>query len=109
MQQGTLNAEAYEERLTIQPDTFLQSKNYVQVKTYLKNEQDFLLRKTLNPEETIQSNPSYYDTFRLVGDYYYLQGDDAKAKSYYEKALQLEIATEEERASIKKKLLRCKS
>lgn len=102
--QQTLMPLAYEQALTIPADTFLHTKAYQQVQTYLNNEQQFLRSKQLNPEELMSSNPRYYDTYRLLGDYYKNMNQGEKAKENYQKALQYEIATVEEREAIERKI-----
>ncbi|MBL7771995.1 MAG: peptidase C45 [Chitinophagaceae bacterium] len=102
--QNTLNPLAYEEDLVIAPDTFLQAKSFTDVQTYLKNEQTFLRQKSLDPEALKESNPNYYDTYRLLGDYYVILNQKDKAVENYQKALQFEIATEDEREAIQRKL-----
>jgi tetratricopeptide (TPR) repeat protein len=49
------------------------------------------------------SNPLFYHTHELLGDYYAARGENDKALGYYEKALSLEIATLQERESIEKR------
>lgn len=43
--------------------------------------------------EFIKSNPEYYDTYRLAGDYYRAKKEFEKASQYYEMALSKEVAT----------------
>lgn len=50
------------------------------------------------------SNPDFYHTHELLGDYYRAHGANNLAIPQYEKALSLEIATLTERGSIEKKL-----
>ena len=44
-------------------------------------------------EDLIQSNPEYYQTYTLLGDYFRLNEDCEKAKEYYERAKGKEIPT----------------
>ncbi|MNW69781.1 hypothetical protein D3C74_488690 [compost metagenome] len=55
------------------------------------------------------ANPSYYDTYRILGDYYMHYRNKAKAEEMYAMALKKEIATEGERKAIQKKLKQLKN
>lgn len=55
------------------------------------------------------SNPAFYHTHEVLGDYYRAHGDPERAAASYQKALALEIATLTEREAIKKKLEKCRS
>ena len=53
----------------------------------------------------LKSNPDYFYTYKLLGDYYdKILIDKAAAKSYYTLALTKEISSEPERLSIEKRL-----
>lgn len=83
---------------------FRKLKNYVQ--WFASHSKFSLSEETLNAFEG--SNPNYYHTPEILGDYYKAHNDKAKAIQYYEKALTLEIATVPERESIQKKLEKCR-
>lgn len=55
------------------------------------------------------SNPAFYHTHEVLGDYYRAHGDLQRAAASYQKALALEIATLTEREAIEKKLEKCRS
>lgn len=94
----------YEENLTIEADSVLKTSLYVDVEKYLKLEKQFQQTKEINPNELQKCNPNYYDTYRIMGDYYFLKNEIQKANENYKKALTLEIATQEEKESILKKI-----
>jgi len=54
--------------------------------------------------EFIRSNPAYYDTYRMVGDYYRVHDDKKKAAENYKLALAKEVATLTEKEEISRQL-----
>lgn len=98
--------------LNIPADTFLNSTAYAgfQYFRYVKNHfmYDYNHTFTFNTDSFMFSNPVYYDTYRILGDYYSNQNNKIKAEEMYQLALKKEIATEHERESIIKKLKKIK-
>lgn len=100
---GTVSVARY----TIPADSFLKTDDYQHYLYFrlVKNKQAFgHTDYNFNPDSLMFANPSYYDTYRILGDYYMHFGNRAKAEEMYAMALKKEIATEEERKSIQKKL-----
>lgn len=96
---------------TIPADTFLNTEDYQQYLYFrlVKNKQAFgHTDYHFNPDSLMFANPSYYDTYRILGDYYINLGNRAKAEEMYTMALKKEIATEGERKAIQKKLKQIK-
>lgn len=105
----TVNKEIYEKELTISPDSFLLSEGYknfktfkkikAQIKANIKNANnpnvDFLLIRNF-----IDSNPEYFYTYSLSGDYCFEKKKFEKALEYYSKALEKEITTVPEKKHI---------
>ncbi len=96
---------------TIPPDPFLKSseyrgyENFRRLKSYVSW---FATRPKYQLDEHVLtafegSNPLYYHTHELLGDYYASRGQKEKALVCYDKALSLEIATLQERESIEKR------
>ena len=96
---------------TIPADPFLSSseyrgyENFRRLKGYIKW---FIENPEHEPGEHVLkafegSNPEYYHTHELLGDYYASHGNSEKAIACYNKALSLEIATRPERESIEKR------
>lgn len=99
-------------QMNIPEDPFVQSPCY----------RDFLYFRTIknnftfdhsnsfvfNPDSFMFSNPSYYDTYRILGDYYAKRQNNSNAEEMYHLALTKEIATENERRAIQKKLKKLK-
>ncbi len=101
---------------SIGPDSFLYSPDYRLFLRFRELRQE--LKKVLKEQpvlkdersffgELIISNPEYYETWSLIGDYYFIHGDYLFAKRYYLKSLQKEIPSESERARIIGKLAEC--
>ena len=93
----------------IAADTLLKGPEYLKVKTYLQLEQQHIRHQDISIQTLLQVNPNYYDTWRIVAEQYEKQGKPDSALWAYQKAMTLEIATEEERQSIKEKILKIKS
>jgi len=107
------NIEITEPDLTIAPDSFLQTEDFQQflsfratakqLKARLKEESPVALT-TDEIAAFTQSNPNYYYTYELLGDYLTATGSPAQAAEYYRQALQYEIPTTAEAEKIKGKL-----
>jgi len=95
--------------LNIEADTLLKSPTYLKVKTYLQFEQQHIRHQVIPIATLLQVNPNYYDTWRIAGEQYEKQGKPDSALWAFQKALTLEVATEEERQSIQEKILKIKS
>lgn len=105
----SLNAE------NIAADPFLKSSEYRgyehfrKLKGYIKW---FTSHEKFSLEEHVLktfegSNPNFYHTYEVLGDYYEAHGDFVKAIAHYKKALTLEIATLVERENIQEKINDC--
>ena len=109
----SINQTLYKPQLTIPEDTLLHSKSYA---GYVRMKEIKQLIKTAITKdhsidnadhlmlEMAQSNPNYFYTYELIGDYYLHFGNNKKAISNYEKALSLEIANKWEEDRIRKSL-----
>ncbi len=106
------NKELYIDSLTIPTDSFLYSKDYQNFK-YFKKEKDFI--KTAIKDTNIiinnteitnfaDSNPEYFYTWQLIGDYYFAREKFNSAKQYYQIALTKEVTTLNEKESIENRL-----
>ncbi|WP_245752748.1 C45 family autoproteolytic acyltransferase/hydolase [Chitinophaga arvensicola] len=99
--------EVYEDALNIAADTFLLSKDYQAFETYRKLRDQLKEGQPVDINALVASNPAYYHTYVLAGDYEYKQRAFAKAKAYYETALTKVIATKGEEDHIRKQLALC--
>lgn len=103
----SLDKEIQEERLTIPADSFLLTKEFRKFENYRKLKQMLTDGKPVLIDSLIASNPSYYHTYVLAGDYYFNQEMFVKALESYKIALTKEIATKQETDKIKDKIMQC--
>lgn len=100
---GDLQLPVAIDSLQIAPDPYYQSNEYQQFLTF-KTLKEELVQATKNEteieEESIQtfiaSNPVYYETYRLLGNYYSALKKPAEAIANYQMALTKEIAYKED-------------
>jgi len=108
----TENKELYIDSLSISPDNFLYSKAYENFKYFKKQKEIFInaakdtsvFISDAEIQSFIKSNPEYFYTWQLTGDYYFARKDFENAKHYYEIALTKEITTLPERSAIEERL-----
>ncbi len=107
------DTEINEQKYKIEKDPFLNSIEYKKFLMYkeIKNYLVFITKKSplskITPQIEqvfIESNPEYYDTYQILGDYYKSRNLSAIANSYFHKSLTKEVATETERKSIAAKI-----
>jgi len=63
----------------------------------------------INPDSLIKLNPNYYLCYVDAGNYWLAKGNKEKAKQYFSKALQKEIATKKERNEVEEKIKECQN
>ncbi|HNB81060.1 MAG TPA: C45 family autoproteolytic acyltransferase/hydrolase [Chitinophagaceae bacterium] len=88
---------------SIASDAFMKTDSFRQLLTFRALRIKFHYKEKVEAASLYQSNPLYYDALRMAGDQYVLNKQSDSAAMMYQKALQMEIATEGERASIQKK------
>ncbi|WP_179412210.1 C45 family autoproteolytic acyltransferase/hydrolase [Mucilaginibacter sp. E4BP6] len=99
--------EIIDSNLTIAPDPFLKTqtyKNFVAYRNIVKRVND---NETVDPDSLIINNPQYYNAYIVAGDYSFKLKQFNKARGYYQRALTKVIATKEEEASVKQKVIKC--
>ncbi len=109
---ATENKELYIDSLTIPADSFLYSEEYRDFKYFKKQKEIFknaakdasLVISDADVQRFIKSNPEYFYTWQLAGDYYFARKDFEKAKHYYKIALTKEITTVPEKRNIEERL-----
>jgi hypothetical protein len=106
--------EIYEPSLAIDADSMLQTHLYTNLVTYkrlAKTLRRAIDNNTTLPQDTLQcflaSNPNYYCTYSLLGDYALAHGKTDMALQYWQKAVAMPIPKKEERQSLRKKIYRC--
>ncbi len=101
------NHEVYDSALTIPADPFLQTNDYRSFITFRNLKARIMEGKDVNVQELIASNPEFYHTYVLAGDYVFRQKRYEEAKKYYQTALTKEIATKQEEKHIREQLEKC--
>lgn len=99
--------EVYDSVQNIAADPFLLTKEYADFQTYRQLKAQLMDGKNIDVNTLVASNPEYYHTYVLAGDYLFKQGQFAQAKKYYETALTKVIATKGEEDHIRKQLEKC--
>jgi len=101
------NREINDSSLTIAADTFLQTKDFQNFLTYRNFKQRITDGEEINTDSLIASNPDFYHTYVLAGDYLYKRKDFVKAEKEYNIALTKVIATKKEENYIRLQIKKC--
>ena len=106
-----------EDSLTINTDIFLYSKEYKIFKIF-KLTKEYFSFYTSYPDAgsisqkyidiLIQSNPEYFYTYQLIGNYYRSKKEYTRAIKFYEIALTKEITSLNDKKSIEESIAECK-
>jgi isopenicillin-N N-acyltransferase-like protein len=100
--------EIMDSDLNIAPDTaFLNSLTYKNFIAYRAIVQRISNNQKVNPDSLIIDNPQYYNAYVIAGDYSFNSHQFAKALHFYQTALTKVIATKEEEAAVKQKIIKC--
>lgn len=108
---GRHNKEIYEKNVSLQPDKKLMLEYIKNIPTYKTEKR--ILTQAINTHTQIspaiigsflKSNPDFYLTYMLVGDYYFTQKDYNQAVQYYNMALTKKIGFAADAARIKSRL-----
>jgi hypothetical protein len=95
------NREIADSTLTIAPDSFLLSPGYKNFVVFRDIRQRILDGGKVNTDSLVASNPAFYNSYVLAGDYLYKQKEYKKALQQYNRALTRVIATKKEADHIK--------
>lgn len=90
--------------LNIAADPFLKTEEYARFLQFRKAKMNWMDKIKIDAGQFVSNNPNYYDAYRLEGDYWVTQKDNARALEYYRAALGKVIATEGERKAIEEKI-----
>jgi len=101
------NHEVYDSALTIPADPFLQTRDYQNFLTFRHLKSEIMDGKEVDLQQLVASNPEFYHTYVLAGDYAFKHKQYASAKQYYQTALTKVIATRGEEDHIRKQLEKC--
>jgi len=102
------NVELYDSSRTVPADTFLYTQQFHEFEKYRQLKQQVADGGSVNTDSLVASNPNFYHTYVLAGDYSFKRKDYKKAASYYETALTKVIATKPEENHIRRQLKKCK-
>lgn len=98
------NREVSDTLLNIAADSFLLSPQYKSFEVYRHYKHLVAEGATINPDSLVASNPSFYHSYVLAGDYSFRHKEFERAIKYYNQALTKEIATKGEEAYIRKQI-----
>jgi len=101
------NKEICEPSLTIPADSFMQSREYKNFLLFRNYKQRIADGGSINADSLVASNPEYYHTYVIAGDYLFKQKEYAAALPYYKTALTKIIATKQEEDHIRKQIAVC--
>ena len=97
--------------LLIAPDPFYTSTGFADFEKY-KTLRDQIKQATSLKQELdenvissfVETNPNYYETYRIIGNYYFNMNNLSSANTFYQKALTKEIAYKEDAEFIRTKI-----
>jgi len=92
----------------IAPDPFLKTPAFRQYMVYHNNKVALMQKATVDTAAVAHAEPTFYDGYRVAGDYCRNQHWYAAAITYYKEALHHEIATVDEADGIKNKIKDCR-
>lgn len=105
----TDNNEVYEASLTIPADTTFGGKQLSHYLKYFNYRFPFQPHGEVNADSIVSWNPELYHVYMLAGDCEMELKNYQRAITFYETGLQKEVATEQERNYMVKRLEECKS
>ena len=101
------NVELYDSSRTVPADTFLYTQQFREFEKYRHLKQQIADGETINADSLVASNPNFYHTYVLAGDYSFKRKEYKKAAGYYQAALTKVIATKPEEKHIRSQLKKC--
>ena len=102
------NHEIADSTLNVKPDSFLLTNDYNRFTTFWKYKQRLADKEDVPIDSLIASNPEYFHTYVLAGDYSFRIKNYKAALHYYEIARTKVIATKKEEDHIVKQIARTK-
>ncbi|MFN8283456.1 MAG: C45 family peptidase [Chitinophagales bacterium] len=101
------NREIADTALNIKSDEFLKTADYKAFVAFRTTKEKILNKQTIDVAAFIKTNPEFYDTYVLAGNYSFDKKLYAQAKKYYQTALTKEVATKYEIENIQDKIKKC--
>lgn len=102
------NSEIYEANLTVPADEFVNSQALTDYLKYFQYRFPFQLHSEVIPDSVVKWNPELYHSYMVAGDQACVVNDYAKGLKFFNEALKKEIATNQERDYIMKRIEFCK-
>ena len=93
--------------LTIAADSFLLTKQFKDFEKFREYKQQIANGDSIDADSLVASNPEFYHSYVLAGDYFFKQKKYQPAKKYYHQALTKVIATKKEEEYIRKQIKEC--
>lgn len=101
------NEEIADSGLSIPADSFLFTKQFMDFEKFRRYKQEMADGEQVNVDSVVASNPEFYHSYVLVGDYLFREKKYRDAKKYYQEALTKVIATKKEEDYIRKQIQKC--
>ncbi|MBC7904256.1 MAG: peptidase C45 [Gemmatimonadaceae bacterium] len=101
------NQEINEQGLTVPADSFLVSEEYRKYSRFRVFKQRLIDKGDVDTDSLVASNPEYYHTYVLAGDYMFRKRQYPAALAFYKTALTKVIATKKEEDHIKNQIQKC--
>ena len=101
------NVEIAMLNLTIPADPFLQTPEYVEFEKYRNYTHKIADNQIVNIDSFVNTNPLFYNTYVIAGNYLYKQKKFKEAEAYYKKALTKEVASKKEENYITDRIKKC--
>lgn len=98
------NKEVSDSSLRIAPDSFLLTPAYKNFVVFRNIKQRILDGADVNTDSLVNSNPEFYNTYVLAGDYLYKRKNYTAALRYYQLALTKVIATKKEEDHVREQI-----
>jgi predicted choloylglycine hydrolase len=99
--------EIYDSNLTIAADTFLLTNQFKNFEAFRRFKQEIAEGDAVNTDSVVDSNPEFYHSYVIAGDYSFRHAKYKKALDYYQIALTKVIATKQEEDYIRKQIEKC--
>jgi len=101
------NREICDSSLTVAADSFLLTRRYQDFLTFRNYKQRIANGDEINADSLVASNPEFYHTYVLAGDYSFKQKQYQQALKYYRNGLTKEIATKKEADYLRSQIKNC--
>lgn len=92
----------------IAPDPFLNTPDFRQFMKYHDGKVALMQKRPIDTAIVAHAVPNFYDGYRIAGDYSKSKGWYNAAIGYYNEALTHEVATEDEREGMERKIKECR-